>query len=83
MVYMFFDNKTGPGAKTGVYEELAQELHKPEIKNSKRRKAYPRFKDNICVANLADMGSLFSKYRGVKCLLCVMNVFTNGLNLRS
>ena len=39
MVYLFFDNKTGPGAKTGVYEELAQELHKPEIRKSKRRKA--------------------------------------------
>ena len=29
MIYKFFDNKTGKGAKTSVYEELPQELHKP------------------------------------------------------
>ena len=42
-------------------EVLAQELHKPEIKKFKRRKEYARFKDNICAADLAEMGSLSSK----------------------
>ena len=31
----FFDKKTESGAKASVYEELAQELQKPVIKNSK------------------------------------------------
>ena len=57
-------------------QELAQELHKPVIKNFKRRKVYARFKDNIWAADFAEMGSLFSKNRGVKYLLCVINVFT-------
>ena len=34
------------------------------------------FKDNIWAANLADMGSVSSKNRDVKYLLCVKDVFT-------
>ena len=45
MVYNFFDKKTGSGMS--VNEELAKELHKPVIKNIKRRKVYARFKDNV------------------------------------
>ena len=33
MVYKFFDRKTGSGIS--VNEQLAEELHKPVIKNSK------------------------------------------------
>ena len=55
---------------------LAQELHKPVIKKLKRRKVYPRFKDDIWATDLAEMGSLSSKDRGVKYLLCVIDVFT-------
>ena len=50
---------------------LAKELHKPVINKFKRRKVYQRFKDNIWVADLAKMRSLFSIKRGVKYLLCV------------
>ena len=35
-----------------------------------------RFKDNIWAADLAEMGSLSSKNRNVKYLLCVIDVFT-------
>ena len=38
-----------------VNEQLAEELHKPVIKKFKRRKVYARFKDNIWVADLAEM----------------------------
>ena len=41
----------------------------------KSRKVYARFKYNIWVADLAKMGSLFFKNRGVKHLLCVVDVF--------
>ena len=44
MVYTFFDKKTRSGL---VNEELAEELRKAVIKKLKR-KAYERFKDNIC-----------------------------------
>ena len=47
------------------------------IKTFKRRKVYARFKDNILAADLAGMGSLFSKYENAKYLLCVMDVVTN------
>ena len=44
-----------------VNEELAQELHRPVVKEFKRRKFYVRFKRNIWAADLAEMGSLSSK----------------------
>ena len=40
------------------------------IKIFKRRRVYARFKDNICTADLSEMGSLSSKNRSVKYLLC-------------
>ena len=42
MVYKFFDKKTGSGVS--VNEQLAGELHKPVIKNFKRRKIYGSLK---------------------------------------
>ena len=72
MVYTFFDKKTGSGVS--VNEELAQELNKSVIKKVKRRRAYLRFKDNIWAGDLAEMGSLSSKNRGVK-YFCVILVF--------
>ena len=58
-----------------VNEELAQELHKPVIKKSKRRKFYAKFKDNIWAADSAEMRWVSYKNRGVKYLLCVINNF--------
>ena len=76
MMYKFFIKKTGSGAKSNVNEVLPRELHKPVIKRFKRRKVYARFKDNIWAADLVEMGSLSSKNRDVKYLLCVIDVFT-------
>ena len=36
---------------------------------------YAKFKDNIWAADLAEMRSLSSKNWGVKCLLCMIDVF--------
>ena len=63
MVYKFFDKKKRLGAS--VNEELAEELHKPVIKNFKRRKVYARFKDSIRAADLAEMESLSSMNKNV------------------
>ena len=61
----FFDKKTGSGVS--LNEKLAE---------IKRRKVYARFKDNIWVADLAEMGLLSSKNENVKYFLCVINIFT-------
>ena len=45
MAYKFSDKKTG--SRISVNEQIAEELHKPVIKRSKRRKVYARFNDNI------------------------------------
>ena len=60
MVYKFFNEKTkrsGINNKGNllVNSQLAEELHKPIIKNFKRRKVYSSFKDNIWGVDLADM----------------------------
>ena len=75
MLYHFFKDKKR-GSVVSVDEQLAEELRKPVTKRFKRRKVYARFKDNIWVADLAEMELLSSKNENVKYLLCVIGVFT-------
>ena len=84
MVYKYFDSKVeGSGAKnvnntklTSQNQQLAEELHKPIIKEFEKRKVYAAFKDNIWGADLADM-QLLSKYnKGIRFLLCVIDIFS-------
>ena len=81
MVYKFFNERTkGSGINNKgnllVNSQLAEELHKPIIKNFKRRKVYSSFKDNIWGVDLADM-QLISKYnKGIRYLLCVIDLFS-------
>ena len=74
MVYKFSDKQTGSGLS--LNEKLAEELHEPLIEKFKRRIVYARFKDNIWAADLAEMGSLSSKNKNAKYLLCSIDVFT-------
>ena len=80
MVCKIFNKKTRSGARdkarVNVNEVLPQELHKEVIKKFKRWKVYARCKDNIWAADLVEMESLYSKNRGIKYLLCVIDVFT-------
>ena len=46
---------TGANNKIKQNQQLAEELHKPIIRKLKKRKVYLSFKDNIWVADLADM----------------------------
>ena len=83
MVSNFFDKKSkGSGAKhvntklIPQNEQLADELHKPIIRKFKKRKVYSAFKDNIWAADLADM-QLLSRYnKGIRFLLCVIDIFS-------
>ena len=74
IAYTSFNKKIAVGI--GVNEQLAKELNKRVNKKFKRRKVYARFKDNSWTADLAEMGSLSSKNKNVKYLLCVLDVFT-------
>ena len=78
MVYKFFDSKvSGSGAKLTLQnEQLANELHKPIIRKFEKRRVYSTFKDNIWGVDLADM-QLLSKYnKGIRLLLCVIDIFS-------
>ena len=79
MVYKFFDKKSkGSGVNIEVKhnEQLAKELHKPIIRNFKKRTVYSGFKDNIWSADLADM-LLISKFnKGFRFLLCAIDIFS-------
>ena len=86
MVYKFFDKKStaersslehmGSGVKKLQNSSLilADELHKPVIKKFEKRKVYSQFKDNIWGVDLADMQSLSRKSKGIKYLLCAIDL---------
>ena len=89
MVYKFFDSKVAPldkktmsgkdNAKHSSLERmrnnktLVQELHKPVIKKFNKRKVYSQFKDNIWGV---DMQSLSRKNKGIKYLLCAIDLYS-------
>ena len=91
MAYKFFDKKStsiadkytkGSGVtaltnkSVSQNQQLAEKLHKPIIKKIKKRKVYSAFKDNIWGADLADM-QLIRKYnKGIRFLLCVIDIFS-------
>ena len=79
MVHKFFDKKSkGADIKNEIKEnqQLANELHKPIIRKFKKRKVYSSFKGNIWGVDLADM-QLISKYnKGIRYLLCVIDLFS-------
>ena len=77
MVYKFFDKKSkGSGIINESNYQLANELHKPIIKKLKKRKVYSSFRDNIWGVDLADMQSLSKYNKGIKYLLCVIDLFS-------
>ena len=53
---------------------LANELHKPIINKFNKRKLYSQFKDNIWGVDLADVQSLSRKNKGIKYLLCAIDL---------
>ena len=90
MVYKFFDKKStaepsslermGSGIKKDTTKSssliLADELHKPVIEKFNKRKVYSQFKDNIWGVDLADMQSLSRKNKGIKYLLCLLDLYS-------
>ena len=86
MVYKFFDKKStavssslermGSCIARDNSSILANELHKPIIKNFDKRKVYFQFKDNEWGIDLADMQSLSRKNKGIKYLLCAIDLYS-------
>ena len=83
MVHTFFDKKsTGSGFKKSKNTTmpsssiLADELHKAIIRKFSKRKVYSQLKDNIWGVYLADMQSLCRKNKGIKYLLCAIDLFS-------
>ena len=75
MVYKFFDKKLLV-VVLNPHLEMSNQLHKPIIRKFKKRKIYSTFKGNIWGADLADM-QLISKFnKGLRFLLCVIDIFS-------
>ena len=77
VVYKFFDKKScGSRVVNEPNYRLGNELHKPIIKKFKKRKVYSSFRDNIWGVDLADMQSLSKYNKGIKYLLCAIDLFS-------
>ena len=79
MAYKFFDKKSkGDCIKNEIKEnqESAKELHKPIIRKFKKRKVYSSFKDNIWGVDLADMQLISNYNKGIRHLLCAIDLFS-------
>ena len=77
MVYRFFDKKSsGSAVDAEANYQLANELHRQIIRKFKRLKVYWSFRDNIWGVDLADMQSLSKYNKGIKYLLCAIDLFS-------
>ena len=84
IVHRFFDKKStslNESSGSGIvnepnYYSLANELHKPIIRQFKKRKVYSSFRDNIGGVDFADMQPLSKYNKGNKYLLCVIDLFS-------
>ena len=75
VVHKFFDKKSiGSGIASSSI--LADERHKPIIRKFNKRKVYSQFKDNIWGKDLADIQSLSRKNKGIKYLLCAIDLYS-------
>ena len=71
VVFKKLKNTTKPSSSI-----LADEFHKPIIRKFNKRKVYLQFKDNIWGVELADMQSLSRKNKGIKYLLCAIDLYS-------
>ena len=88
MVYKFFCKKSAlladkSAAGNGVANneikqnlQLVKELHKPTVRNLKKRTVYSGFKYNIGSADLADMQLIRKFNKGFRFLLGVIDIFS-------
>ena len=79
-IYKLFDKKSaGCGVANNEIKQnlqLADKLHKPIIRNIKKRTFYSEFKDNIWGADLADIQLISKLNKGFRFLWCVIDIFS-------
>ena len=77
MVYKFFDRKSsGSGVDAEPRYQLPNQVHRQIFRKFKRRKVYSSFRNNIWGVDSADI-QLLSKYnKGIKYLLCGIDLFS-------
>ena len=81
MVYKVFDKKSASGSGVANNEnkqnlQLAEELHKPNIRKFFKKAVYSGFKDNVWGANLADIQLISKLNKGFIFLSCVIDIFS-------
>ena len=81
LVYKFFNERTKVSGikydkKLTENKQLAEELHNLIIGEFLKRKVYSSFKDNIWGVDLADMSLISNFNKGIKYLLCVIDLFS-------
>ena len=77
MVYKLFDKKSkGSDIINEPNYQLANELRKAIIRKFKKIKVYLSYRDNIWGDDLANMQSLSKCNKGIKYLLCVIDLFS-------
>ena len=85
MVYKFFDKKSEGSRIVNNKEniQLAEELHKPIIKNFEKREMYSSFRDDIWGADLANRSYWVNLIKGLDFyyVLLIFLVNTHGLFL--
>ena len=67
---------SGSGIANKQNYQLANELHKEIIQKFKKRKVYSPYRDNNWGVDLADMQSLSTYNKGIKYLLCAIDIFS-------
>ena len=78
VVYIFFDKKTSDGTVKNENisnKELAEELHKPIIRKSEKKKVHSPFIATIWGADLPDIQLIIKLNEGTRFLLCVIDFF--------
>ena len=79
MVYKLFDKKTSGNRNKNENiskKELAEELHKPLIRNFNKRKVQSLFIDNIWSADLADIQFISKFNKEFRVLLCLIDIYS-------
>ena len=77
----YFDKKTAGGAVKNENisnKESAEELQKPITRKFEKRKVHLSFIDNVWSADLADIQLINRFYKGLRFLLCVIDIFSKN-----
>ena len=78
MVYKFFDKKSKGSGMSLMNQIIIKQMNfiNQSLENSKKRKVYSSFRENIWGVDLTDMQSLSKYNKGIKYLLCAIDLLS-------